>query len=624
MAQSPRAKIQPETFVPFRPADTQRPGGLTPTQRAYLDDFMARYVERTKASKAHQVRYHRPLADGRVTSRFKRVLKEILYPIVGQRAQGSHVWDLDGNEYVDIGMGYGCNLFGHAPDFVSRAIREQVERGYGVGPQSPLAGRAAELVCELGGVDRAVFCNSGTEAVMGAIRAARSYTGRTKIAYFEGAYHGWADIALGRTVVRNGERQVQPLAPGLSQLPLGDVMLFRWDEPSELDRLAGHLDELAVVIVEPVQSRRPDIHPRDFLHRLREMTRAAGTLLHFDELITGFRILPGGAQAYFGVDADLVTYGKVVAGGLPMGVVGGKLDVMSVFDGGLWNYGDDSFPTGQRSFFAGAYFKHPLSMGVAVSILEEIRRQGVPMYERLNERASALVARLNAWFEAERYPITAVNFGSMWRLFMGSEVQMEDLFNHHLLLEGVHTILETGTGFLSPAHTDEDLDVIVRGIQAAAAAMRWGGFIPPAPGGEAHPVDEPPAEVVRPDGVRALPMSEGQRQLWIESQMGEGAARAYIESTSLRLRSPVDADALRRALQTLTDRHDALRTTFGPDGDVQLIHPTVAVEFAVTDLSGEPAEAREAAFDAWLRDEARPSRGRGCRTTSRPSPRGAR
>ena len=125
-------------------------------------------------------------------------------------------------------------------------------------------------------------------------------------------------------------------------------MLFRWDEPSELDRLAGHLDELAVVIVEPVQSRRPDIHPRAFLQRLREMTRSAGTLLHFDELITGFRLGVGGAQEFFGIQADLVTYGKIVAGGLPMGVVAGTREAMSVFDGGVWSYGSRGRPAGWR------------------------------------------------------------------------------------------------------------------------------------------------------------------------------------------------------------------------------------------------------------------------------------
>ena len=151
MPRSPRARIQPETFVAYRPLNTEGPGGMTALQREYLDGFIARYTERTRASRAHQERYHVPLADGRVTARFRRAFKEMLYPIVSERGAGSRIWDLDGNEYVDDGMAFGCSLFGHAPDFITRAIREQAERGFPLGPQSPYAGRAAELICELGG-----------------------------------------------------------------------------------------------------------------------------------------------------------------------------------------------------------------------------------------------------------------------------------------------------------------------------------------------------------------------------------------------------------------------------------------------------------------------------------------
>jgi amino acid adenylation domain-containing protein len=607
--QSPRAKIQPETFVAYQPLNTEGASGLTAEQKAYLDAFIARYAERTKGSKAHQARYHLPLADTRVTARFRRTWKEIIYPIVGERARGTRVWDPDGNEYVDIGMGFGCNLFGHAPDFVSRAITEQVERGYGLGPQSPLAGRAAELVCEIGGAERAVFCNSGTEAVMGAIRAARTYTGRPKVAYFAGSYHGWSDIVQARLINTGGRREARPTAPGISALPLGDVLLLDWDEPSSFELLERHRDEVAVVVVEPVQSRRPDIHPRAFLRELRRVTRQWGMLLHFDELITGFRILPGGAQAYFGVQADLVTYGKIVAGGLPMGVVAGTREVMSVFDGGVWSYGDDSYPTGQRTLFAGAFFKHPISMGVTCAIMEEIRRGGVPMYERLNERAGRLVARMNAFFDAGGYPVTTVSFGSMFRFFFGPEAKFPDLFYFHLIHQGVYVIPETGTGFLSPAHDDSDLETIFRAVCTAAEGLRSGGFLPPSPGGGATADVRPaaaasasPSASVEAGGeVRRLPLSAGQRQLWIESQMGGDASLAYIESSSLRLHGALDADALHRALQGLVDRHDALRITLTPDGESQLVHPRRRVELPREDFRALPAEARAAEVQAWVR-----------------------
>ncbi|HEV2150062.1 MAG TPA: amino acid adenylation domain-containing protein [Longimicrobiaceae bacterium] len=612
---SPRAKIQPETFVAYQPLNTEGSGGLTPGQKEYLDDFIARYVERTPASKAHQARYHLPLADSRVTARFRRAWKEILYPIVSPRARGSRVWDLDGNEYVDIGMGFGCILFGHAPGFITRAIHEQAERGYGLGPQSPDAGRAAELVCELGGVDRAIFCNSGTEAVMGAIRAARAYTGRRKIAYFAGSYHGWSDAVLGRLFTVGGRREVRPAAPGVPALPLGDVLMLDFDEPSSLELLARHLDEIALVMVEPVQSRRPDMKAFAFVRELRRMTREAGALLLFDELITGFRLGPGGAQAYFGVDADLVTYGKIVAGGLPMGVVAGTREAMSVFDGGLWSYGDDSYPTGQRTLFAGAYFKHPLSMGVACAILEEIRRQGQPMYDRLNERTGRLVERINAFFEAGRFPITATSISSCFRFYFGPEVRFPDLFNHHMILEGVHVIPETGTHFLSAAHDDDDLERIFEAVRASAEAMRRGGFIPEPAGGAPASASGPATEPcpcrrvrddgVRDDGVRVMALTEGQRQLWFESQMGDDAARAYTESTTAHLRGALDVGAMRAALQGLVDRHDTLRTTFGPEGDVQLVHPALELEVPFEDFRGVPAGERSARVEEWLRETVR-------------------
>ncbi|HSU14834.1 MAG TPA: amino acid adenylation domain-containing protein [Longimicrobium sp.] len=614
---APRARIQPETFVPFQAVNPEGRGAMTPRQREYLEGFIARYVERTKGSKAHQVRYHAPLADTRVTARFRRAWKEILYPIVSTRALGSRVWDVDGNEYVDTGMSFGCNLFGHAPEFVSRAMRDQIERGYGVGPQSPHAGRAAELVCELGGVDRAVFCNSGTEAVMGAIRAARTYSGRDRIAVFSGAYHGWADVVLGR-LTTGDQREIRPTSPGVSPAPLQDVLMLEWDDPASLETLARHLDELALVMVEPVQSRRLDIHPRAFLHELRRITREAGTLLLFDELITGFRVHPGGAQAHFGVKADLVTYGKIVAGGLPMGVVAGRREVMDVFDGGVFSYGDDSYPTAQRTVFAGAFFKHPLSMAVACAVLEEIRRRGVPMYDALNERTTRLMARLNAFFEAGRYPVTAVQFSSSFRFFFGAAFQHPDLFNHHLVLNGIYMIPETGTHFLSTAHTDDDLETFFQAVRASVEAMRDGGFLPPGPdggagggaGGDGTATASAPAVVsAAPSAngaagageIRRVRLTDGQRQLWIESQMGEEASLAYIESAAIRLHGALDADALHRALQSLVDRHDALRITLTPDGEAQLVHPAWAVELPREDFRGVPAESREAAVEAWVR-----------------------
>ncbi|HEV2146073.1 MAG TPA: aminotransferase class III-fold pyridoxal phosphate-dependent enzyme [Longimicrobiaceae bacterium] len=589
-----RARYEPAAYVAYQPVNSQAMSGMTERQSAYLNDFIARYVERTRASRAHQERYHLPLADSRVTARFRRAWKELCYPIVGERARGSRLWDLDGNEYVDGGMGFGCTLFGHGPDFVTRAIQEELERGYGLTAQSRLAGRAAELICEIGGNERAVFCNSGSESLMAAIRAARTFTGRNRIALFTGSYHGWYD----GTQVRLAGENVVPSAPGITPGSVQDVLLLEYDSPASLEALARHMDELAAVVVEPVQSRRPDVQPRAFLHELRRMTRDAGVLLVFDELVTGFRILPGGAQAFFEVDADLVTYGKVVAGGLPMGVVAGKKDVMGVFDGGLWSYGDDSYPAVQRTLFGGAFFKHPISMAATCAIMEEIRRGGVPMYERLNERVARMVARMNAFFDERDAPVTAVHFGSIFRFFFRQDVKFSDLFVHHLIHGGVFVLPETGTCFISTAHTDEDLEVIFRVVCESVERMQQGGLLP---GGAEDAAAAAPGAAATP---LAVPLTEGQRQLWIEAQMGEEASRAYIESTSLHLHGRLDFPALRRALQTLVDRHEGLRTTFSRDGEHQVIHPAVTLDVPLVDFSAMEPEQREERVRAWVRREA--------------------
>ncbi|HLL48566.1 MAG TPA: condensation domain-containing protein, partial [Longimicrobiaceae bacterium] len=222
---------------------------------------------------------------------------------------------------------------------------------------------------------------------------------------------------------------------------------------------------------------------------------------------------------------------------------------------------------------------------------------------------------MNAFFEAGRYPVTAVHFSSCFRFFFGPEVKFADLFNHHLILEGIHVIPETGTHFVSAAHDDDDLERVFRAVCASAEAMRRGGFLPGPDAGSAAEAgrDRSGAAAARSSGaagapaprgeagVRRVPMTDGQRQLWIESQMGEDASLAYIESASTRLHGALDADALHRALQALVDRHDALRITLSPDGESQLIHPAWRVELPREDFRGVRADAREPAVVAWVR-----------------------
>ncbi|HEX3138707.1 MAG TPA: aminotransferase class III-fold pyridoxal phosphate-dependent enzyme, partial [Rhizobacter sp.] len=279
-----------------------QPSELTERQRARLDAFMRRYIERTQKSKAYTVQHRPHLADPRVVNGFRPMTKEITYQIAIERSKGSRMWDLDGNEYVDVLNGFGMNLFGWQPDFINEAVRKQLDLGYEIGPQHPLAAEVSQQICDLTGFDRAALCNTGSESVMAAIRIARTVTGRNTVVLFTGSYHGTFDEVL----VRAGRNaKGMSAAPGVMQGMFGDVRVLDYGTPEALEFIRANADDLAAVLVEPVQSRRPDFQPREFLREVRAITEKAGSCLIFDEVITGFRSHLGGAQAIFGIRADL-------------------------------------------------------------------------------------------------------------------------------------------------------------------------------------------------------------------------------------------------------------------------------------------------------------------------------
>ncbi|MGH9363484.1 MAG: aspartate aminotransferase family protein, partial [Thermoanaerobaculia bacterium] len=434
--------------MPYQPIPSD-PGELTDRQRRHLDAFVARYTARTRESRRLSERYRASYTDGRVTARFRRLWKDLVYPLTGRRSAGSRVWDVDGNEYVDIAMGYGVHLFGHSPEFLVAALEEQLGRGIELAPRGHLAGAAAELVCELTGMDRAAFCNSGTEAVMATLRAARTVTRRERIALFAGAYHGWFDGTLARSLSSELGGRPVPVAPGVSAAAVGDVLVLPYDRPESLEILRAQAGELAAVLVEPVQSRRPDVQPVDFLRELRALTEQAGTVLIFDEMVTGFRVHPGGVQARFGIRADLATYGKVVGGGMPIGVVAGRAPFMDAFDGGAWRFGDDSYPTTVKTLFGGAFFANPLTMAAACAVLERLKREGPALQERIEQLTTDLAGRLNAFFAASELPLRVAHFGSLFRFLHPGHLKHADLLFYHLVEKGVYFALEVGNCFLS-------------------------------------------------------------------------------------------------------------------------------------------------------------------------------
>ena len=460
----------------YKPIETGARGALTQRQQKHLDELVKRYTGRTLKSKQQTQDNRAHLADPRTVSSFNRLWKEMVYPIVVEHSAGSRFRDVDGNEYVDLTMGFGTNLLGHTPQFITDAIAEQLRQGMEVGPQMPLAGKVAKLMCEFTGMERVAFCNTGSEAVMAAMRVARTVSGRTRIATTSG-FHGINDEVLVRAAVVDGQRRSLPVAPGIPAQIVKDVLVVDYGTPESLEILKAHAHELAAVLVEPVQSRKPDLQPRAFLKELRKITREAETALIFDEVITGFRCHPGGAQALFDIRADIATYGKIIGGGMPIGAVAGSATYMDALDGGMWQYGDDSFPEVGVTFFAGTYIRHPLVMAASWAILNYLKQQGPGLQQRLTERTMAMVRTLNDFLIERGVPLHIENFASVFHFQFDDAIKYGSLLYFYLREKGVH-IWEGRPGFLSTAHSEADVEFVIRAFKESVIEMQRAGFLP--------------------------------------------------------------------------------------------------------------------------------------------------
>ena len=467
-------------FGPYRPPAKVPAGGLTPQQKEALDSFVERYTRRTGGSKSSTAAHRSHLADPRSVAGFRLAWKEMVYPIVTVRSSGSRLWDVDGNEYVDLINGFGTILLGHNPGFIRDALKAQLDQGIETGPQSPLAGEVAGRVAALVGMDRVAFCNTGSEAVTAAIRLARTVSGRDKIALFAGAYHGIFDEVLVRPA---GDRSM-PIAPGIPLEMVDNVVVLDYASRDALEYLKAHGDQLAAVLVEPVQSRRPDLQPREFLHEVRRLTQASGTALVFDEIVTGFRAHTGGAQAIFGVRADMATYGKVIGGGLPIGLVTGRREYMDALDGGAWQYGDASLPEVGVTFFAGTFVRHPLALAAARAVITHLEEKGPDLQRDLNVRTTEFAARLDAHAQSVGAPVRITHFSSWLYVNFPSDLPHVGLFYAMMRDRGVH-VWEGRCWFLTTAHTDADLELVFEAFRDTIAEMQAADFLP---GGAEPPV----------------------------------------------------------------------------------------------------------------------------------------
>jgi glutamate-1-semialdehyde aminotransferase/acyl carrier protein len=447
--------------------------GITPVQQARLDAFVRRYNAKTKGSKQYTQDNRVVMSDPRAVTGFRPGIKELIYPIVVNRSKGAHIWDVDGNEYVDSWCGFGPNMLGWQPDFVVKALKAHIDLGFEIGPQHPLQAEVARQICEMTGSERAAFCNTGSEAVMGCTRIARTITGRSLIAIFTGAYHGIFDEVLVR-----GTKKLRtvPAAPGIMPEGVQNVLVLDYGTPESLEILKSRANELAAIMVEPVQSRRPDFQPREFLQNCRKICDDSGALLIFDEVVTGFRVGPGGAQAFFDIRADIAAYGKVLGGGLPIGAIAGKAKFMDALDGGYWQFGDDSTPPVGVTYFAGTFVRHPLALAAAHAVLKHLKEKGPDLQRELTDRTSRFVAGLNDIARQLNAPITVKTFASLWRATWNDDQPFGDLLFHMMRDRGVH-LYDGFPCFFTTAHSDADYAHITQAFKDSLLELAEGGFI---------------------------------------------------------------------------------------------------------------------------------------------------
>jgi glutamate-1-semialdehyde 2,1-aminomutase len=376
-------------------------------------------------------------------------------PFFTQRAHGSKLYDVDGNEYIDYVGSWGAAILGHAHPKVVRAIQEAARDGTSFGTPNPREIKLAQLVREaFPSIQKVRFVNSGTEATMSAIRLARGFTKRDKIVKFEGCYHGHADSLL----VKAGSGGATFDVPDSAGVP-ADFARHTLTLPlNNFDALDSvNWRDIACAIIEPVPANMGLIPVRPgFLEKLRKLTADAGALLILDEVISGFRVARGGAQELFGIRADLTTLGKIIGGGLPVGAFGGRADVM-----------DQLAPTGPV-YQAGTLSGNPLAMAAGIATLEELKD-----YRKLDESAAKLCAEL---------PGKTYRIGSIFcRFFTDREVtdyasaksadtkRYAEYF-HAMLQRGVYIApSQFEVGFMSLAHTDDDIERTIRAAREALA-----------------------------------------------------------------------------------------------------------------------------------------------------------
>jgi glutamate-1-semialdehyde 2,1-aminomutase len=404
-------------------------------------------------------------------------------PIVLERGRGTHVWDVDGNEYVDFMMSFGALIHGHAHPKIVEVVSQGIAEGSHFAAATPAETEAAERFCRMiPSAELVRFANTGSEATMLALRLARAHTGRTKFLKFEGHYHGWYDPYClnghSHPVDRIGPPEDPTRIPDSEGIPASvfdDVVLAPWNDVAALERVMHqHGRELAAVITEPIMANMGCIPPRDgYLEKMHELAQQCGALFILDEVVTGFRYAPGGCQQYYDLKPDLATFGKALGAGFPIGAVAGP---RAILDRMRWSE--------HMVLHYGTFNGHRLTMNVVAANLDLLSTEGT--YRKLYATGEAAIAGLREVFRRHKIKAIVQGFGPMFQIYFTERDGIHDYrgycaevdtkqyarFVHRLLDRGIYMTPSNGLHWIiSTAHTERDVEALVAAADQACTGL---------------------------------------------------------------------------------------------------------------------------------------------------------
>jgi glutamate-1-semialdehyde 2,1-aminomutase len=397
------------------------------------------------------------------------------YPVYAERGKGAYIWDIDGNRYIDCAMSFGVHVLGHGPEAVLKALHQQCELGMSYGtPHTKEVEFTERFIACVPCAELAMVCNTGTEATMLAWRLMRAASNKPKIAKFEGCYHGWHDYAQWSVFAEPktmGPENRPNMSPGSAGIPDGarDTVLVLPFNENAFRLIEEHAHEVAGVAIEPVVGGGMLTVDKSFLQKLREVTQKAGVLLHFDEVITGFRLALGGCQELTGVLPDVATYGKIIGGGLPIGALACSKEMAAVA-----RKTDDGFSV------AGTFSGNPLTLTTGAAMLKYLQ-ENRHIYEEMMAKGEFLRNGFNDYSTSKGYPFCMTGIGSMFQIhakaelpaiprdLIGQDEQALSELQLHLRLNSV-LLPWMHLAFFSAAHGQEDIEEMLRAFKASAAA----------------------------------------------------------------------------------------------------------------------------------------------------------